>query len=52
VVLVEGSKFAAASADAPRLGFRVGSAVALAAGVLLWRFLSSEFCAPCSPPSS
>ena len=35
VVLVEGSKFAAASADAPRLGFRVGSAVALAAGVLL-----------------
>jgi serine/threonine protein phosphatase PrpC len=35
VVLVEGSKFAASSVDAPRQGFRVGSAVALAAGVLL-----------------
>ncbi len=35
VVLVEGPKFAAPGADAPRQGFRVGSAVALVAGLLL-----------------
>ncbi|MGA2040206.1 MAG: protein phosphatase 2C domain-containing protein [Bryobacteraceae bacterium] len=35
VVLVEGSRFAESTVDLPRLRFRVGGAVALAAGVLL-----------------
>ena len=42
VVLVEGPKFAAASVDVPRPGFRVGGAVALAAGVLLVGVFTAE----------
>jgi len=42
VVLVEGQKFAAASVDAAHLGFRVGGAVALAAGVLLVAIFTAE----------